>query len=294
MPSALHEMLVELLRRSPDLVCLLLGDRLPSLRRKGLRFDTDHTRGSNVIEVGNDLVLKVRDRRGKLVCALVIEVQLHRKPAKARTWALYAAWAHYRLRCPVHVVVIAVDASVAKWAAGPFCIGDMTLRPWVIGPEHIEPITSITKARRSIDLAFLSSMAHRDSPVAKDVGRALLGALRGSSDEHAGLMWDIFVTSVDAAVRRAIEMEFGDWVPQSDWAKKHYSKGRREGKAEGRREGKTEGEANAVLLLLKVRRIRLTKAQQHRVHACRDIRRLRAWLRRAVTATTVAEVFRDA
>jgi hypothetical protein len=297
--SPLHEILVELIRRSPGLLRHYLGDRLSPLGRKRLRFDTDHTRASRIVEVGNDLVLKVRDRRGKLLCALVVEVQLARDQAKARTWALYAAWVHYRLRCPVHVVVLAVDSAVAKWAAGPFCIGDMTLRPWVIGPEHMPPITSATEARRSVEMAFLSGMAHRDSPLAKDIGHALFRGLGSSEHEHAGILWDIFITSVDAAARRALEMELGDWVPRSDWGRKVFAEGktkgkaegRREGKAEGRREGKAEGEAQALLLLLRTRRIRLTVPQRQRVQSCREVRRLRTWIRRAATAATATEVF---
>jgi hypothetical protein len=305
--SPLHEILVELLRRSPGLLRHYLGDRLPPLGRKRLRFDTDHTRASRIVEVGNDLVLKVRDHRGKLLCALIVEVQLARKQAKARTWALYAAWAHYRLRCPVHVVVLAVDPAVAKWAAGPFCIGDMTLHPWVIGPEHMRPITSVTEARRSVEMTFLSGMAHRDSPVAEDIGRVLHRVLDSSEHEHAGILWDIFITSVDEAARRALEMELGDWVPKSDWGRKVFAegkaKGMREGKAEGRREGeakgmrkgrmegKAEGEAQALLLLLQTRRVRLTALQQRRIRSCREVRRLRTWIRRAATAATAAEVF---
>jgi hypothetical protein len=219
------------------------------------------------------------------------------------------------------VVVIAVKESVAKWAAGPFCIGDMTLRPWVIGPKDMQPITSMAEAQRSVEMTFLSGMAHRDSAVAKDVGRALRRALDATEHEHASAIWDIYVTSVGSAVRRVLEMELGSWVPQSTWGKKVFAEGkakgrsegkaegRREGKAEGRREGKAEGrlegkaegkvegkaegEAQALLLLLRTRRVRLTATQRKRIQSCRNVRQLRAWLRRAATATTAAEVFDD-
>lgn len=187
--------------------------------------------------------------------------------------------------------MLAVDPAVAKWAAGPFCIGDMTLRPWVIGPEHMPPITSVTEARRSVEMAFLSGMAHRDSPVAKDIGHTLHRVLGSSEHEHAGILWDIFITSVDEAARRALEMELGDWVPRSDWGRKVFAEGKVKGRAEGRKEGMAEGEALALLLLLRTRRIRLTAPQRQRIQSCREVRRLRTWFRRAVTAATATEVF---
>ncbi|MCX4241345.1 hypothetical protein [Paraliomyxa miuraensis] len=283
MLSSLHEILVELLRRSPGLLRHYLGDRLPPLADEGLTFDTDHNRGSNVIEVGKDLVLKVVDRTGNLLCALVIEVQLARDDAKARTWALYAAWAHYRLRCPVHVVVLALDRTVAEWAAGPFCIGDMTLRPWVIGPEQIEPITSVDEARKSIELAFISGMAHRDSPIAADVGRALWRALASKEHEHGDLIWDIYISFIDTELRRTIEMELSNWKPQSDWGRRLYE--------EGQQDGEARGEARALLTILETRGMGLTNEQIERVESCRDVGRLDAWLRRAATATTATEIF---
>jgi len=164
----------------------------------------------------------------------------------------------------------------------------------------------VTEARRSVEMTFLSGMAHRDSPVAKDIGRALHRVLGSSEHEHAGVLWDIFITSVDAAARRALEMELGDWVPRSDWGRKVFAEGkakgmregkaegRREGKAKGMREGKAKGEAQALLLLLQTRRIRLTAPQRQRVRSCREVRRLRTWIRRAATAATAAEVFSEA
>jgi hypothetical protein len=73
--------------------------------------------------------------------------------------------------------------------------------------------------------------------------------------------------------------------------RKGEAKGMRGGKAKGMREGKAEGEAQALLLLLQTRRIRLTASQRQRVQSCREVRRLRTWIRRAATAATATEVF---
>ena len=295
--SPLHEIVVELLRRSPELLRPLLGDRLDALARDDLSFDTDHTRAPQLIDVDSDLVLKLRDREGTLLCALITEVQLEKKGSKHRTWPLYAAWTHYRLDCPVYVVVFAPDEALARWAAGPFRIGDMVLRPYVIGPEQLRPITTFEQAREAVELTFLSGVAHRDEPVALDIGLSLRRALDVSDHELGELMWDIYLGSIGDPIRKALEMELRNYKPMSDWGKRIYAKGEQEGEAKGRQEGEAkgrqEGEAKALLVLLSARRIRITRAQRQRIRSCREPRRLETWLRRAATATTVAEVFDD-
>lgn len=90
-------------------------------------------------------------------------------------------------------------------------------------------------------------------------------------------------------------MELQGWKPQSAWGKRIYAEGRAKGEAEGRAkgeaEGRVEGLAEGVLTLLRVRSIALTRAQRERIQSCRDVRRLRKWLRRAGTARTASELF---
>lgn len=303
MVSLLHETLVDLIERSPVLLQHLVGRRLRVLSRKRLGFSTDPTRVSELRLVDSDIVLKVYSPTGKIACALVFEVQLSIKKRKARTWPLYASWVHQRLGCPVHVVVLTVSRSVAAWAAGPFCTGDMTLRPWVIGPEHIPPITSFEAACEAVDLTFLAGLAHAREPIALEVGRALWHALDVTRHEHADLYWDMFMHQVHTAIRRSLEMELRGWKPQSPWGKRIYAegvaKGRHQGRAEGLREGlaeglaegKTLGKAEDVLTVLRARNIPLTRSQRQSIRACRDARRLGAWLRRACTVSSAAELF---
>jgi hypothetical protein len=297
--SPLHEALVEVFQRAPALLRSLVGSRLRVLARKRLGFATDHTRVSQLREVDADLVLKIYSATGKLLCAIVLEVQLAIRRAKARVWPLYEAWVHQRLRCPVYVVVLTVDPKVAAWAAGPFCTGDMTLRPWVIGPEHIPSITSFAQAREAVELTFLSGLAHCKQPVALQIGRALWYALDSTRHEQADLYWDMFMRRLDTTIRRALEMELQGWKPQSPWGKRIYAEGlakgryqgMAEGKAEGLAEGKVLGKAEDVLTVLRVRNIRLTRSQRRLIGDCRDPRRLRAWLRLACTATSATELF---
>jgi hypothetical protein len=261
----------------------------------------DQTRVSELRLADSDLVLEVRSR-GKLVCAIVFEVQLAIDRRKARTWPLYAAWVHHRLGCPVHVVVLTVDAKVARWAAGPFGAGDLSMRTCVIGPEHIPPITDAGTACANVELTFLSALAHAKEPIALEIGRVLWHALDATDHEQGDLYWDIFMSRVHIAIRRALAMELQGWKPQSTWGKRIYAEGRAKGVAEGRAKGVAEGRAKGVaegeahglaegvLTLLRVRSIALTRAQREQIRTCRDPRRLRVWLRRAGTARSGSEL----
>lgn len=91
-------------------------------------------------------------------------------------------------------------------------------------------------------------------------------------------------------------MELQGWKPQSPWGKRIYAEGLAKGEAKGRRLGLAEGEAlgearGAILTLLRMRGLSLTRSQREQIRACSDLRCLRAWLRLAATAGTAAELF---
>lgn len=71
------------------------------------------------------------------------------------------------------------------------------------------------------------------------------------------------------------------------------AKGRKVGLSEGRKVGLSEGLARAVLHTLERRFSRVSKPTRMRVASCLDEGQLLRWLDRAVTASSVAEVFDD-
>ena len=77
------------------------------------------------------------------------------------------------------------------------------------------------------------------------------------------------------------------WPVHSPFAREHFGRG----KAEGRAEGRAIGEGEAVLKVLAVRGIEVSEDAHARISDCRDIQQLDAWLGRAVTATSVADLF---
>ena len=71
---------------------------------------------------------------------------------------------------------------------------------------------------------------------------------------------------------------------------KTWADARKEGRDEGRREGRAEEAARAVLTVLQARGIAVPEEARARILAQKDPERLERWLRRAVTAPSLAEV----
>jgi hypothetical protein len=84
MPSHLHEVLIEMFRDRPALA----ADAVVTL----------HAAGDPVL-------------------AVVVEVQLRVDPRRRRTWPAYVATLHARIGCPVMLLVMCPDQSVADWCA---------------------------------------------------------------------------------------------------------------------------------------------------------------------------------
>lgn len=66
--------------------------------------------------------------------------------------------------------------------------------------------------------------------------------------------------------------------------------GRAEGEAKGRVEGEVKGRAEALLLVLRSRGVDVSPELEQRILACADPAVLAAWLQRAATVTSTAEL----
>jgi len=296
-PSAVHEILVEIFRDNPELIVQLLGDQLEMVTRSGLVLEPDEPNLSQLIEIDSDLVFRVLGPERQLLCALIIEVQLAIDHDKGRAWAAYQAGTHRRLRCPTYVIVIAIDPVVARWATGPFCTGQTTFAPIVLGPEEVPVIGREVGDHATLPLTLLSGLAHANDPDILHIGETLWGLIDEAEPSHGHLYWDLFLNAINDATKKALLMQLQNYRPQSDWGKKFYAEGREDGLAQGRADGlaqgRADGEAEALALLLDARGLPLKAEQRARVEACSDRSELHAWLRRAATAESLADVFDD-
>ncbi len=285
MPSTAHEVLVDLFKNRPSLGAELLAESLgidvPSYTEARLA-SIDITQ-IQPAEYRADVVVLLLD--GDVpVFVLVIEVQLEMKPRKRFTWPHYTMALRAKYGCPVGLLVVAPDPDVAAWCAEPIETGipGFVLTPPVLGRSAIPVVTDPAEAARRPELAVLSAMAHGEGELGAAIAAAVLPAVEILDDERAKFYYDLVVSSLNEAARRALEAMMKGYEYQSDFAKKYIALGRDEGRAEAR--------ARDVLTVLRVRGITVPDAVRERILGEKDGARLERWHERAILAASVAEV----
>ena len=125
MPTLEHNGLVEMFRENPSLAPHLLAtlfhkDVPPHASVRVVDSALDQL---IPVEFRADLVLELLDATGKVVLAIVLEVQREKKPRKKYTWPVYWSVVRAERECPAVVLVVAPDAEVAAWAAEKIDLG---------------------------------------------------------------------------------------------------------------------------------------------------------------------------
>ena len=193
-----------------------------------------------------------------------------------------------RLKCPVCVLVVAPTEAMARWCAKPVELGpSFTFAPFVLGPSAIPYITDEEEAKRAPELAVLSVLAHGREPDPMRLAVPALAAVATLARDSGVLYSDVIYEVLGPAAKAALEeqMDIRKYEFQSDFAKKHQAKGREEGRAEGR--------VASLLAILDARGLAVSAAEQETIAGCTDDALLTRWIRKAVTAATVAEVFAE-
>ncbi|MGH3614289.1 MAG: hypothetical protein ACRDRK_17210 [Pseudonocardia sp.] len=288
MPSGLHEALVEMFRYRPSLAAELLGDALgmdlPAYQQ--VRVESGELTDLAPTEYRADVVV-VLSAAESAVLAVVVEAQLGRDRDKRWSWPVYLATLRARLRCPTVLLVVCVEAATAAWCATPIELGHpgWALSPLVLGPDRVPVVTDVDEAGRVPELAVLSAMAHGSHPDRDKVLHALLGALAAVDQERATLYSDVVLAALPVAARRYLEalMTTRTYEYQSDFVRRYVFQGRAEGRAEGK--------AVAVLTILDARGIDVPEDARTRITGCFDLDQLDTWVRRAVTANSIHDLF---
>jgi hypothetical protein len=291
MPKLTHEAIVQLVRNAPALVGYLLDreHRLPSSSihiSQNEFIDLNHAeyRADDVLLYGQDPRAPVRVR--------VVEIQLSIDPDKPDRWQLHVSGLRVRYRCPVDLVVIALDPDVAAWAArtikAGLSEGAQRLTPDVIGPAQIPVITDPDEARRDPELAVLSLIAHGDEPGAERIAIAAIEGAQDLDTDRAAVYLDVVFARLGEAARAALEklMQTGSYEFQSDIARNWFSKG----KAEGKAEGEAKGEAKVLLQLMELRDLEIPDSIREQILGATDCAQIEVWVSRVLYAKTAAEV----
>jgi hypothetical protein len=283
MPSLSHEALLLLFRNRPELVPELLRDalhvELPAFTE--VRVESADLTEVVPAEYRADLVVLLVD--GKPVFAIAVEVQLQRSERKRFTWPVYVAGLRARFECEAAVLVVTPTEELARWASEPIRLGPSgTLTPLVIGPGSVPVVTDKVKAQAEPELAVLSVLAHGRGPVERAVAVAVAaaaGLTRVEDPELFVLYSDLIDSAISEAARKAFQMLPEGYQFQSEAIRKSLEK------------GKAEGKASDVLAILEARGLPVLEAQRQRVLHTTDLDTLDRWIRRAVTISSVDELF---
>lgn len=253
---------------------------------------------------------------GRLVEALVAEVQLQPDEDKPWSWPIHVAGTRARLGCPTTLVVITDDERTARWAAEPIDLGRgrMVLRPIVIGPDRIPSDLDLDAARRQPELATLAVMIHGSKPGSKRLTGSTLAAVKEGLDNDGkrySLLMDLITGCLDEATLKDLDVETKTMQAQSSvplgwFARKHYFAGVEEGREEGRvaglqeglqegllqgrREARAEAFRQSIALALVSRGLVPTLAQLEQMGRCTDDAQLEDWLRRAYAVSSVEQL----
>jgi len=249
MPSPLHQALIQIFQYEPSLAAALLtdalGQRLPP--HKHVRLEPGELTDLVPTEYRADVVVALADAT-RTVLAVVVEVQLGKDDDKRWTWPVYLTTLRARLRCPVVLLAVCVNARIARWSARPIDLGHpgWTLRPLVLGPDRVPFVTDATQAEDAPELAALSAMAHATHPDWNKIAAALLAALDNLDDqERADRYTDVVLAALPDAARATLEAmmttqtsEFPISETYRRWRREAQAEGRLEGRLEGRRQGR--------------------------------------------------------
>jgi hypothetical protein len=281
-PSTAHELIAKMLTDNQELLKQLLREGCGlELRTLAPLSGSEQVRNLQHPEYRSDGVLFEVDGED-VMSASVLEPQLRRDPDKRFGWPLYMAGYRAQYRVPVRIIVVTPSRAVARWAAEPIVLDDgpSVVVPIVIGPAEI-PTIHEPGANPSPELAVLSTMAHGRGRHGMATGRTAFAALDAVDQEMRPVYADVIFRYLGKRVRETLEAEM-----------------RIEGyeyKTKILRDAFTEGEARGLALaLLKVlqgRKIEVDEPLRKEVLACRDEARLDAWLGKAVTAKSLADVF---
>ncbi|KYG09030.1 hypothetical protein BE21_20165 [Sorangium cellulosum] len=292
MPSVTHEALVELFKNRPRLAAEMLQD---ALGQPVPAFTEARVESSNLAEVvpserrADVIVVLLGSEQQRPAMAIVVEVQLGVDRDKPYVWPVYVTQTRARHRCPTRLLVVTIDAAMARWSARPIDTGHpgWTLTPLVLGPEGVPVVTDAEQAKAAPEVVVLSAMAHGEGEAGEAIGVAFLAAAAGLDEERRALYADVVLSSLNAAARRTLEaMMKSGYQYQSEFARGYVAQGREEGV----REGTLKTKAHDVLAFLEARGLEVPTDVRERVLASTDIAELDRWIRRAAVVGDAREL----
>ena len=280
MPSPRHDAINEFFTDDPGVVVEalneFLGIELPT--NLPVRVEEPQFNDRPSTDFRADAVVTVGPPRN-LSHGIIVEIQQKATLEKRRQIPRYAAMAWLALRCPIRVLVVCPSAADAAWFREPIKtnLPGYTFEADVLGPEEIPVLTDPKEIASKPNLAALQMMAHGHL---KDVREIFVKGLEGLPYDYAMQYYGHVRRMVADRVGKKLEELVKKTTVYNDLVREHQAL------------GEAKGEAKALLLTLSARGIEVSEEARTRITTCDDLGQLDTWVRRAVSAESVDEVFR--
>ncbi|MFI9506252.1 hypothetical protein [Nocardia sp. NPDC052566] len=225
--------------------------------------------------------------------AVVVESQSDPpRPEKRRAWASYVALAHSEHCCDAVLVVIAPNRSTARSCRQTVRTGHpgFNLNPIVVGPDSTPDPTDPDLA--SPELTVLAALTGALDMRDPDTQREVLDTIRTIDPDLRSTYTHFIRIATPADALRSLEDLMASTF-KDEFIDSFINKGREEGRAIGRAEGRSEGEARFLIHALTKHGLAVSTEVQERITSCTDTEQLAVWFDRALTATSIEEVFND-
>lgn len=289
MPSLRHEGLVELVRQHPPLAAELAritgAFSLPAAVTAVLGSeDMSDVTPPNGHEDPKpqkytaDAVAVIADvRTGTRLVAVIVEPQGRDDDDKDEAWPCYVTNARRANKCPAAtLIVLCWSKTAAAKCRRLIRTGHrgFDLAPWVLGPD------GIPDGAADPYLVLCSALLRTRSLTTDDGRHRVLQAIRdsGASAADRKTLSRIILGVASIASRKRLE-ELMAVTYRSPFIESWEEKGRTKTKAED------------LLEVLEVRGLRPTAKQRAKIAASTDLEQLGTWFRRALTASSIDEVF---
>lgn len=213
---------------------------------------------------------------------LIIEVQREKDKRKLFSWPAYQVNLRHRINAPVVLIVVCPNPTVAAWAAEPIETGQpgSDFRMQVLSPTNYPKLFENSKSGELAERMVLGTLIHEKSD---DIKRLLIAAeaeLAPLSEETARRYTEYMLGLLSEHPRMILEalMQQETYPYQSKLL------------ADRETRGEIRGESSALLSVIEVRGLALTENERRVIENCNDLARLKTWVKKSVTAPSVADI----
>jgi hypothetical protein len=298
MPGIRHEAVVDLVHRFPQLAAVLLRSVQVPVPAGPVREVDSNLSARRPLSFAAESVFLHGE--GKQRLAVVVEVQT-RPPSRAkwRDWVAYQAIAGHEYDCDAVVLVVALRRETARRSRRPFRTGPHNqMNVVAVGPDDLPEQVPGLAAELTVLAAVTGALDLERSQDQVTVLDAIAGAAVSDRARYTGLILALASEQARAELEVLMATAHKETLVDrllDEGRAEGEARGRAEGEARGRAEGeargRAEGEANLLLRVLRARGLAVPADVRDMITSCVDTAQLEAWFDRAITATSLDDVF---